>query len=145
MAIRDDDEPEGQGNDDTLRMTADIVASFVANNKVSTDELSELIRSVHRTVAGLSGANATAPGEKPKPAVPVAKSVQHDFIVCLEDGKKLKMLKRYLRSTYGMTPEDYRKRWSLPADYPMVAPAYAARRSEFAKKIGLGKGVRRKD
>jgi predicted transcriptional regulator len=145
LAIRDEDEPESHGNDDTLRMTADIVASFVANNKVSTDELSELIRSVHRTVAGLSGANAAAPGEKPKPAVPVAKSVQHDFIVCLEDGKKLKMLKRYLRSTYGMTPEDYRKRWSLPADYPMVAPAYAARRSEFAKKIGLGKGVRRKD
>lgn len=126
-------------------MTADIVASFVANNKVSTDELAELIRSVHKTVAGLSGASAVAPGEKPKPAVPIGKSVQHDYIVCLEDGKKLKMLKRYLRSTYGMTPEDYRKRWNLPADYPMVAPAYAARRSEFAKKIGLGKGVRRKD
>lgn len=145
MAIRDEDETEGHGNDDTLRMTADIVASFVANNKVSADELAELIRSVHKTVVGLSGANAVAPGEKPKPAVPIAKSVQHDYIVCLEDGKKLKMLKRYLRSTYGMTPEDYRKRWSLPADYPMVAPAYAARRSEFAKKIGLGKGVRRKD
>ena len=83
-------------------------------------------------------------GERPKPAAPINKSVQHEYIVCLEDGKKLKMLKRYLRSTYGMTPEDYRKRWGLPADYPMVAPAYAARRSEFAKKIGLGKGVRRK-
>lgn len=145
MPTRDEDEAGAIGNDDTLRMTADIVASFVANNKVAPNELPELIRAVHATVAGLGGSGGAAMGEKPKPAAPINKSVQHDYIICLEDGKKLKMLKRYLRSTYGMSPEDYRKRWGLPADYPMVAPAYAARRSEFAKKIGLGKGVRRKD
>lgn len=128
-----------------LRMTADIVASFLRNNKVSSGELPELIRSVHQTISALSEDGAAKTGEKPKPAVPVAKSVQHDYLVCLEDGKKLKMLKRYLRSTYSMSPDDYRRRWGLPADYPMVAPAYAARRSEFAKRIGLGKGVRRKD
>lgn len=142
MAIRDEDEAEIVGDDDTLRMTTDIVASFVSNNKVAPEELGELIRAIHKTVASLSGGVVVA--DKPKPAAPINKSVQHDFIICLEDGKKLKMLKRYLRSTYGMTPDEYRKRWGLPADYPMVAPAYAARRSEFAKKIGLGKGVRRK-
>jgi predicted transcriptional regulator len=128
-----------------MRMTTDIVASFVANNKVSSDELTDLIRSVHRTLAGLSRANGEQLAERPKPAVPVNRSVQSDYIVCLEDGKKLKMLKRYLRSTYNLSPDEYRKRWGLPPDYPMVAPSYAARRSEFAKKIGLGKGVRRKD
>lgn len=143
--MRDDDEHEVTEKGDAMRMTTDIVASFVANNKVSPDDLTELIRTIHRTLAGLSN-GATAPAqERPKPAAPINKSVQHDYIICLEDGKKLKMLKRYLRSTYSMSPDDYRKRWGLPADYPMVAPAYAARRSEFAKKIGLGKGVRRKD
>ncbi len=145
MPIRDEDEVEANGNAETLRMTADIVASFVSNNKLSSEELADLIRSVHKTVSTLAAPGAAPAGERPKPAVAVNKSVQHDYIVCLEDGKKLKMLKRYLRSTYGLSPEDYRKRWGLPADYPMVAPAYAARRSEFAKKIGLGKGVRRKD
>lgn len=143
--MRDDDEQDVTVPGDAMRMTTDIVAAFVANNKLTSEELTELIRSVHRTLAGLSsGATAPAP-ERPKPAAPINKSVQHDYIICLEDGKKLKMLKRYLRSTYNMSPDDYRKRWGLPADYPMVAPAYAARRSEFAKKIGLGKGVRRKD
>jgi len=126
-------------------MTTDIVASFLRNNKVSQDELTELIRTVHRTIATLESGGEPKPEEKPKPAVPISKSVHHDYLVCLEDGKKLKMLKRYLRSTYSMSPDEYRKRWGLPADYPMVAPAYAARRSEFAKRIGLGKGVRRKD
>lgn len=144
MAIRDADEATDAGNDVTLRMTADIVASFVRNNKVAAEELGELIRTVHKTVAGLAGGAETST-ERLKPAAPINKSVQHDYIICLEDGKKLKMLKRYLRSTYSMTPDEYRRRWGLPADYPMVAPAYAARRSEFAKKIGLGKGVRRKD
>jgi predicted transcriptional regulator len=128
-----------------MRMTTDIVASFVSNNTISGEELSDLIRSVHRTLVTLKVDGAAAPAERPKPAVPVNRSVNDDYIVCLEDGKKLKMLKRYLRSTYNMSPDDYRKRWALPADYPMVAPSYAARRSEFAKKIGLGKGVRRKD
>ena len=96
------------------------------------------------TSAASLGAATAAPAERPKPAVPIGRSVQHDHIVCLEDGVKLKMLKRYLRSHFGMSPEDYRRRWGLPPEYPMVAPAYAARRSEFAKKIGLGKGVRRR-
>lgn len=139
------DEDEAGAGDVSLRMTTDIVASFVANNKVSTEELTEVIRSVHRTLVGLTQGGVAAPSERPKPAAPIAKSVHTDYIVCLEDGKKLKMLKRYLRSTYNMSPDDYRKRWGLPPDYPMVAPSYAARRSEFAKRIGLGKGVRRKD
>lgn len=126
-------------------MTTDIVASYLRNNKVSQEELTDLIRTVHGTLAGLSDGGRDRMEERPKPAVPIGKSVNHDYIVCLEDGKKLKMLKRYLRSTYSMSPDEYRKRWGLPADYPMVAPAYAARRSEFAKRIGLGKGVRRKD
>jgi predicted transcriptional regulator len=143
--MRDEDDEGGASDGDALRMTADIVASFLRNNKVSHDELTELIRSVHRTIAGLSGGAGEKPEERPKPAVPVGKSIHHDHLVCLEDGKKLKMLKRYLRSSYSMSPDEYRKRWGLPTDYPMVAPAYAARRSEFAKRIGLGKGVRRKD
>lgn len=129
----------------TLQMTTDIVASFVTNNKITPEELTELIRSVHRTMDALSQGQEPRSQEKPKPAVAINKSINTDYIVCLEDGKKLKMLKRYLRSTYNMSPDDYRKRWGLPADYPMVAPAYAARRSEFAKRIGLGRGVRRKD
>ncbi|MEZ5956127.1 MAG: MucR family transcriptional regulator [Hyphomonadaceae bacterium] len=143
--MAEDDEHEVTAQSDVMRMTTDIVTAFVANNKLTQEELTELIRSVHRTLTGLSN-GAVAPAQaRPKPAAPANKSVHHDYIICLEDGKKLKMLKRYLRSTYNMSPDDYRKRWGLPADYPMVAPAYAARRSEFAKKIGLGKGVRRKD
>ena len=143
--MRDDDDVAANGRGDAMRMTTDIVASFVSNNKVASDEIGDLIRTVHKTLVSLSGDQTLAPAERPKPAVPINKSVQHDHIVCLEDGKKLKMLKRYLRSTYNMSPDDYRRRWGLPADYPMVAPAYAAPRSEFAKSIGLGKGVRRKD
>jgi predicted transcriptional regulator len=143
--MQEDDEAAISARGGAMQMTAQIVASFVANNKLSPDELTDLIRSVHRTLAALTDGAADKQSERPKPAAPVNKSVQHDYIVCLEDGKKLKMLKRYLRTTYNMSPDEYRKRWSLPADYPMVAPAYAARRSEFAKKIGLGKGVRRKD
>lgn len=143
--MRDEDEVVPTNGGDAMRMTTDIVASFVANNKVSSEELTELIRSVYRTLANLSGANGERVVERPKPAAPINKSVNHDYIICLEDGKKLKMLKRYLRSTYNLSPDEYRQRWGLPPDYPMVAPAYAARRSEFAKKIGLGKGVRRKD
>jgi predicted transcriptional regulator len=131
---------------DLLRLSAEIVASYVANNTVSATTIPDLIRSVHSTMTGLGGAEPAAlpPAERPKPAVPISRSVQHDYIVCLEDGKKLTMLKRYLRSRYDMSPEDYRRRWGLASDYPMVAPAYAARRSDFAKQIGLGKGVRKK-
>lgn len=128
-----------------MRLGAEIVAAYVSRNAVTPDVVPEIIRSVHQALEGLSkGAAPPAPEERPKPAVPISKSVQHDFIVCLEDGKKLKMLKRYLRSRYDMSPEEYRRRWGLPADYPMVAPAYAARRSDFAKQIGLGRGVRRR-
>ncbi len=129
---------------DVLRMSADVVASYVLNNVVSPNDLSGLIRSVYDSLLTL-GVEAPAPvvPERKKPAVPVGKSIQEDYIVCLEDGKRLKMLKRYLRSKYGLSPDDYKRKWGLPADYPMVAPAYAHRRSEFAKQIGLGKGVRR--
>ena len=136
-------EPEGRSGEELMRLGADIVAAYVSRNPVSADAVPEIIRSVYGALVGLSKAAVAAPEERPKPAVPIGRSVQHDFIVCLEDGKKLKMLKRYLRSRYDMSPEDYRRRWGLPPDYPMVAPAYAARRSDFAKQIGLGRGVRR--
>ena len=124
-------------------MTSEIVSSFVAHNPVTSESLPDVIRTVYRTVASLSGTVYAKTDDRPRPAVPVSRSVSNDFIVCLEDGRKLKMLKRYLRSRYDMSPDEYRKRWGLPADYPMVAPAYTERRSEFAKKIGLGKGVRK--
>ena len=143
--MRDDNGESRLGTEEALRMTADIVASFAANNKIAMEQLPELIRAVHRTMTGLASGEEQKSLEKPKPSVPVNKSVHNDYIICLEDGKKLKMLKRYLRSTYDMSPDEYRKRWGLPPDYPMVAPSYAARRSEFAKRIGLGRGVRRKE
>jgi predicted transcriptional regulator len=133
----------GLSNDELMRMTSEIVASFVSNNPVTAESLPDVIRSVYRTVSGLAGAPEPKNEDKPKPAVPVGKSVTTDYIICLEDGRKLKMLKRYLRSRYDMSPDEYRRRWSLPSDYPMVAPSYTERRSEFAKKIGLGKGVRK--
>jgi predicted transcriptional regulator len=136
-------EKSALSGDELMRMTSEIVASFVSNNPVTTDGLPDVIRSVYKTISGLAGSTETKVEEKPKPAVPVGKSVTDDYIVCLEDGKKLKMLKRYLRSRYDMSPDEYRRRWGLGADYPMVAPSYTERRSEFAKKIGLGKGVRK--
>ncbi|WP_300578803.1 MucR family transcriptional regulator [Phenylobacterium sp.] len=129
---------------DMLRLGVDIVSAYVSRNPVSTDAVPDLIRAVHDALASLGEPTPAAPEERPKPAVPISKSVQDDYIVCLEDGKRLKMLKRYLRSRYDMSPEDYRRRWGLPPDYPMVAPTYAARRSDFAKQIGLGRGVRRR-
>jgi predicted transcriptional regulator len=135
---------EGPSGEELLRLGADIVSAYVSRNAVAADAVPDIIRTVHQALEGLSRGAPPAVEEKAKPAVPIGRSVQHDFIVCLEDGKKLKMLKRYLRSRYDMSPDDYRRRWNLPPDYPMVAPAYAARRSDFAKKIGLGRGVRRK-
>ena len=129
---------------DILRLSADVVAAYLTQNPVQVQAIPELIRAVHDTLTTLDRPAELRPMEKQKPATPVARSVQNDYIVCLEDGKKLKMLKRYLRSKYNMSPEEYRRKWGLPAEYPMVAPAYAARRSDFAKQIGLGKGVRRK-
>jgi predicted transcriptional regulator len=127
--------------DDLLKLTSDIVAAYVSNNPVPASELPSMIKSVHGTLGNLVGSSASDSMTSQKPAVPVKKSVMPDYIVCLEDGKRLKMLKRYLRSNYNMTPEDYRAKWGLPVDYPMVAPNYAAQRSEFAKKIGLGKNA----
>jgi predicted transcriptional regulator len=135
---------DGPSGEELLRLGTGIVAAFVSRNAVPADALPDVIRTVHRALESLSHGAAPMVAERPKPAVAINRSVQHDFIVCLEDGKKLKMLKRYLRSRYEMSPDDYRKRWGLAADYPMVAPAYAARRSDFAKQIGLGRGVRRR-
>ena len=123
---------------DVLGMTTGIVSSFVSNNTVSATDLPGLIRSVHEAIANLSSTEASGT-EALSPAVPVSKSITPDFLICLEDGRKLKMLRRYLRSRYSMTPEEYRERWNLPADYPMVAPNYAKLRSKHAKNIGLGK------
>ena len=136
-------EPEGRSGEELMRLGADIVAAYVSRNSVSADAVPDIIRSVYGALEGLNRSTVAVPEERPKPAVPINRSIQHDFIVCLEDGKRLKMLKRYLRSRYDMSPDDYRRRWGLPPDYPMVAPAYAARRSAFAKEIGLGRGVRR--
>ena len=129
---------------DLLVCSTEIVAAFVSRNPVGPSALPDLIRTVHGSLSGLSGPPAAAPVEKQKPAVPISRSVQRDYIVCLEDGAQLKMLKRYLRSRFDLSPEEYRRKWGLPPDYPMDAPAYAERRSDFAKRIGLGKGVRRR-
>ena len=121
-------------------MTAEIVSAYVSNNAVATADLPGLIAGVHRALSGVGApAEAAADAAPKEPAVPVKKSVNPDYIVCLEDGKKLKMLKRYLRTNYDMSPEEYRARWGLPADYPMVAPNYAEKRRDLAKKIGLGR------
>lgn len=131
------------GNDlSILSLATDIVSSFVKNNDLSPSELPELIRSVYDSLAELAGGKTVTEKSK-KPAISIKKSITEDHIICLEDGKKLKMLKRYIRTKYGLSPDQYRQRWGLPVDYPMVAPGYAKRRSEFAKKIGLGRGVGR--
>jgi predicted transcriptional regulator len=121
-----------------ITLTADIVAAHVSNNSVAVSDVPTLIGNVHAALAGLSGGTSTPPVAL-EPAVPVRLSVKKDYIVCLDDGKKLKMLKRHLMTHYGMTPDDYRAKWGLPADYPMVAPAYAEQRRELAKAIGLGR------
>lgn len=136
---------DGSSGEDLMRLGAGIVAAYVSRNAVPAEAVPDIIRTVHQALKQLTGAPPPpAPEERPKPAVPISRSIQHDYLVCLEDGKRLKMLKRYLRSRYNMSPDDYRRRWGLPPDYPMVAPAYAARRSDFAKQIGLGRGVRRR-
>ncbi|HEX7854646.1 MAG TPA: MucR family transcriptional regulator [Sphingobium sp.] len=124
-----------------ITLTADIVAAHLSNNVVPVAEVGGLIARVHDALAGL-GTPAPAPSEELKPAVSVRASIKPDYIVCLEDGKKLKMLKRHLMTHYQMTPDDYRAKWSLPADYPMVAPNYAEARRTLAKSIGLGRKPR---
>lgn len=121
-----------------ITLTSDIVAAHVSNNDVNVDDVPGLITSVFGALSQL-GEEQEKPQEPPEPAVSIRASVKPDYIVCLEDGKKLKMLKRYLRTNYNMTPEEYRKRWNLPSDYPMVAPNYAETRRDLAKKIGLGR------
>jgi predicted transcriptional regulator len=121
-----------------IELAAEIVSAYVSNNSVSTADLPSLINEVHAALSRVSTGVAEPVAEAPKPAVPVKKSVNSDFIVCLEDGKKFKSLKRHLRTQYNMSPEEYREKWGLPSDYPMVAPNYAAARSELAKKMGLG-------
>ncbi|MEM9013999.1 MAG: MucR family transcriptional regulator [Pseudomonadota bacterium] len=122
---------------ESIALTTEIVAAYVSNNSVQTSELPLLLNDVFATLSGL--ATKGVPGlNLQDPAVPINKSVTPDFVICLEDGKKLKMLKRYLRTHFDMSPEEYRHKWGLPADYPMVAPNYAKRRSQFAKDIGLG-------
>jgi predicted transcriptional regulator len=127
---------DNTNNPDILGLTAQIVSAHVSNNTVSSETLSALIHDVYRTLANVGTEPPEA--EKPAPAVPVKKSVFPDYIICLEDGKKLKMLKRHLKTAYDMSPEQYREKWGLPADYPMVAPSYAKHRSSLAKQIGLG-------
>lgn len=121
-----------------ITLTADIVSAHVQNNQVAADDLSRLIESIHGALAGLGTVPALTE-ELRQPAVPIRSSVKPDYIVCLEDGKKLKMLKRHLMTRYEMTPDDYRAKWNLPADYPMVAPNYAERRRTLALSIGLGR------
>lgn len=128
---------DNNSSNDLLALTTEIVSSHVANNSVSLTELPQLIQNVYATLAGIDGAPAAA-GQRPQPAVPIKKSVTPDYIICLEDGRKLKILKRHLKTAYNLTPETYRERWQLPPDYPMVAPNYAKQRSSLAKKIGLG-------
>lgn len=127
-----------------LKMSAEIVSAYVSNNAISADQVPGVINTVFGSLNSLNTTEIQTDAEPPKPAVSVRRSVTPDYIICLEDGKKLKMLKRHLRAAYDMTPEEYRTKWSLPADYPMVAPNYAEQRSNFAKKIGLGrkKGTR---
>ena len=125
-------------NDDTLiTLTADIVAAHVSNNSVSVNDLPQLIQNVHGALSGIAG-SSSAPEAKPEPRVPIRSSIKPDYIVCLEDGKRLKMLKRHLMTHYQLTPDQYRQKWGLPADYPMVAPNYAEQRRTLAKSIGLG-------
>jgi predicted transcriptional regulator len=125
------------GEDTLLTLTADIVAAHVSNNSVAVNDLPNLIQNVHAALSGISGSPA-APEPKPEPKVSIRSSVKPDYIVCLEDGKKLKMLKRHLMTHYNMTPDQYRQKWGLSGDYPMVAPNYAEQRRSLAKSIGLG-------
>jgi predicted transcriptional regulator len=129
---------DGEMQETMITLTADIVAAHVSNNSVAVNDLPTLISNVHGALSALVGPAPVAPEAKQEPAVSIRASIKPDYVVCLEDGKKLKMLKRHLKTAYNMSPEQYRDRWQLPPDYPMVAPNYARHRSTLAKKIGLG-------
>jgi predicted transcriptional regulator len=135
---------ENAGENTYIELTAQIVSAYVGNNSVPSAEISSLISQVHSALKRVSGGQMAMPSEPLKPAVPVKRSISSDYIVCLEDGKKFKSLKRHLRTQYNMTPEQYREKWALPPDYPMVAPNYAAARSQLAKQMGLGQQRRRR-
>ncbi len=126
-----------------LEMTADIVSAYVGNNSVSANDLPSLISNIHAALSQVSTGVVEVEPEVREPAVPIRKSISPDFLICLEDGRKFKSLKRHLRTKYDMSPEDYRAKWNLPKDYPMVAPNYAKARSELAKQMGLGQGGRK--
>ena len=135
---------ENSGESRYIELTADIVSAYVSNNTVPSADIPNLIGQVHSALKRVSGGQVTAAAEPPKPVVPVKRSITSEYIVCLEDGKKFKSLKRHLRTQYSMTPEQYREKWGLPPDYPMVAPNYAAARSQLAKQMGLGQQRRRR-
>jgi predicted transcriptional regulator len=141
LIMSDESGPES-GSNELLTITSDIVSAHVSNNTVSVADLPGLIEQVYRTLVTV-GPGPDSAHERPTPAVVIRKSITPDFIICLEDGKKLKMLKRHLKTAYNMTPDEYRERWGLLSDYPMVAPNYAKQRSRLAKAIGLGKRPRR--
>ena len=136
----------GDATDTTnyIGLTAEIVSAYVSNNTVASIDIPALINQVHTALLRVNSGEAQSPSEPLKPAVPIKKSINPDFLVCLDDGKKFKSLKRHLRTQYTMTPEQYREKWSLPGDYPMVAPNYAAARSQLAKQMGLGQQRRRR-
>jgi predicted transcriptional regulator len=135
---------DNSGNGHFIELTADIVSAYVSNNSVSANEIPALISQIHSALLRVSADLGEAPSEPLKPVVPIKKSITPDYIVCLEDGKKFKSLKRHLRTQYNVTPEQYRDKWGLPPDYPMVAPNYAAARSQLAKQMGLGQQRRRR-
>ena len=135
---------EAVGDKSMIEMTTQVVAAYLSNNSVASNQIAEVINTVHEALSTLATGGAEPEPEPLKPAVPVRKSVTPDYIVCLEEGKQRKMLKRHLRTTYNMTPEEYRAKWNLAPDYPMVAPNYAKQRSEFAKQIGLGRQTTRR-
>lgn len=128
--------------DKLLDLTAQVVSAYFSNNSVKTEDISLVVDTVYKSLANVTSEEVMVAADRPQPAVPIKRSVTPDYIICLEDGKQLKMLKRYLKSAFNMTPEQYRERWGLPADYPMVAPNYAERRSKLARDIGLGTRTR---
>jgi predicted transcriptional regulator len=135
---------DNSGESSFIELTADIVSAYVSNNSVPSADIPALIGQIHSALKRVSGGQAAAPAEPLKPAVPIKRSISSDFIVCLEDGLKFKSLKRHLRTRYNLTPDQYREKWALPPDYPMVAPNYAAARSQLAKQMGLGQQRRRR-
>ncbi len=134
---------ETSGSNNYIELAADIVSAYVSNNSVPASDLPSLINEVHSALLRVTAGTVIVPTEAPKPAVPTKKSITNDFIVCLEDGRKFKSLKRHLRTQYNMSPDEYREKWGLPPDYPMVAPNYAKARSNLAKEMGLGQQRRR--